>query len=157
MKKLLTVFCLIALAISNDALTITAATEGECEPNGNGSIQLKLTQKGTTPIPSKFNVILSLDEVNIQAICTYGTYSSNQIIKNSGLDSEIFETQKQSQDIGFSELEKTTLDERKNESNKEGTDTHFVTDETQKEGTDTHSAPDFTTAAPVPTPAYIPL
>ena len=146
MKKLLTIFCLIALAISNDAPTITAATEGECEPNGNGSIQLKLTQKGTTPIPSKFNVILSLDEVNIQAICTYGTYNSNQIIKNSGLDSEILETQKQShgKEIIFSEQEKTTLDEGKNESNKEGTDTHFVADESNKEGTNTHFVADET-------------
>ena len=117
MKKLLTVVCLIALAISNNAPTITAATEGKCQPNGNGSIQLKLTQKGTSPIPSKFNVILSLDEVNIQAICTYGTYNSNQIIKNSGLDSEIFETEKQSHDkeIEFSDQEKTTSDEGKNE------------------------------------------
>ena len=141
MKKLLTVVCLIALAISNNAPTITAATEGECQPNGNGSIQLKLTQKGTSPIPSKFNVILSLDEVNIQAICTYGTYNSNQIIKNSGLDSEIFETEKQSHDkeIEFSDQEKTTSDEGKNESNKEGTDTHFVADETQKEGTDSYT------------------
>ena len=146
MKKLLTIFCLIALAISNDAPTITAATEGECEPNGNGSIQLKLTQKGTTPIPSKFNVILSLDEVNIQAICTYGTYNSNQIIKNSGLDSEILETQKQShgKEIIFSQQEKTTLDEGKNESNKEGTDTHFVADESNKEGTNTHFVADET-------------
>ena len=146
MKKLLTVVCLIALAISNNAPTITAATEGKCEPNGNGSIQLKLTQKGTSPIPSKFNVILSLDEVNIQAICTYGTYNSNQIIKNSGLDSEIFETEKQSHDkeIEFSDQEKTTSDEGKNESNKEGTDTHFVADETQKEGTNTHSVADET-------------
>ena len=146
MKKLLTVVCLIALAISNNAPTITAATEGECQPNGNGSIQLKLTQKGTSPIPSKFNVILSLDEVNIQAICTYGTYNSNQIIKNSGLDSEIFETEKQSHDkeIEFSDQEKTTSDEGKNESNKEGTDTHFVADETQKEGTNTHSVADET-------------
>ena len=141
MKKLLTVVCLIALAISNNAPTITAATEGKCQPNGNGSIQLKLTQKGTSPIPSKFNVILSLDEVNIQAICTYGTYNSNQIIKNSGLDSEIFETEKQSHDkeIEFSDQEKTTSDEGKNESNKEGTDTHFVADETQKEGTDSYT------------------
>ena len=146
MKKLLTVVCLIALAISNNAPTITAATEGKCQPNGNGSIQLKLTQKGTSPIPSKFNVILSLDEVNIQAICTYGTYNSNQIIKNSGLDSEIFETEKQSHDkeIEFSDQEKTTSDEGKNESNKEGTDTHFVADETQKEGTNTHSVADET-------------
>ena len=146
MKKLLTVVCLIALAISNNAPTITAATEGKCQPNGNGSIQLKLTQKGTSPIPSKFNVILSLDEVNIQATCTYGTYNSNQIIKNSGLDSEIFETEKQSHDkeIEFSDQEKTTSDEGKNESNKEGTDTHFVADETQKEGTNTHSVADET-------------